>query len=81
MTPNELITTQEAAAMLGVSTDGVLYLVRIGRLQPATPVRPRQTTFFRRADVARLAAERHRKDSRTRHVPSRKPSPPKPEGG
>ena len=75
MNPDELISTAQAAELLGLSPDGVLWLVRAGRLQPATPIRPRQTAYFRRGDVEQLAAERAR-DRRTRHVPSRKPSPP-----
>lgn len=78
MEGDRLISTQEAAEILGVSPDGVLWLVRQGRLTPATLIRPRQTTFFRLSDAERLAAERRREGSRARHVPSRKdPSPPK----
>lgn len=66
---DELITTQQAAEILGITPDGVLHLVRTGKLHPATPIRPRQTTYFRRSDVERLAAERRKESARGKSNP------------
>jgi excisionase family DNA binding protein len=56
--PDDLMTTGEAARVLGLSTDMVRWLEREGRL-------PAQRTtnglrLFRRADVEKLVAERAR---------------------
>jgi excisionase family DNA binding protein len=56
--PDDLMTSGEAGRLLGLSADMVRWLEREGRL-------PAQRTtsgvrLFRRADVARLAAERAR---------------------
>lgn len=59
---DQRLTTRDAAKILGLSSDGVRYLERIGRL-PAEFTQSRQR-LFRLSDVNRLA--RQREADRTR---------------
>jgi excisionase family DNA binding protein len=54
---NELLSTADAAKILGLSADMVRLLAREGRLQPAAQT-TRGLRLFRREDVEELAAER-----------------------
>jgi excisionase family DNA binding protein len=55
--PEDLMTTVDAARILGLSSDMVRLLARRGRLKAAV-LTVRGVRLFRRADVDRLAAER-----------------------
>lgn len=56
MTQVDLVLTAEAARLLGLSSEGVRYLARIGRLQ--TLRTSGGIRLFSRTEVEQLAAER-----------------------
>lgn len=69
MTDNGLISTDEAAALLGVKTETIYTYVSRGRLEPLR--KPGVVaSWFRREDVERLAGSRHsrRPDQSTRRA-------------
>jgi excisionase family DNA binding protein len=63
--PEDLMTSVDAARILGLSSDMVRLLARQGRLKAVVQT-VRGVRLFRRADVDRLAAERNERGSNRR---------------
>jgi DNA-binding transcriptional MerR regulator len=55
-TPFDLVDHSEAARMLGLSREGLRYVVRQGGIAPIG--RTTTATLYRRSEVERLAAQR-----------------------
>ena len=69
--PEDLMTTVDAARILGLSSDMVRLLAREGRLKAAVQT-VRGVRLFRRSEVERLAAERAQQARERARGPTRR---------